>query len=178
MFFVAELIRIQTAVIELAVSGKYWVGRKGGSVLTSIREITDIAQDEIQLTVYAFGKNTLGFLQILQTILARGIKIQIIINRFSRQPASIRKKLAELKKQFGYLTIFDFNPQNQNEDLHAKIIVIDRTWAVVGSPNVSWHGYISNHELALILKGEMVQTIAGMIDDLARSNDTKEVCFV
>lgn len=62
------------------MSGKCLGRRKGGSVLSSIWEISDIAQDEIQLTIYAFGKNTIGFLQILQTLQSCEIMIQIIIN--------------------------------------------------------------------------------------------------
>jgi phosphatidylserine/phosphatidylglycerophosphate/cardiolipin synthase-like enzyme len=153
------------------------VGKRAGSILTSVLSLTSKAEDEIQATVYSFGENTLQYFSILEDLLKRGIKIQLIINRFHGQPYSARTRLKELGKKYRYLTIYDFEPKDKIEDLHAKIIVVDRRWALVGSSNISWHGYISNHELAILIDGDMASSIASMIDDLASCSESNHVMF-
>jgi phosphatidylserine/phosphatidylglycerophosphate/cardiolipin synthase-like enzyme len=159
--------------VDFAVSGKYWVGETGDSILNTIREVSAIAKEEVQLTVYSFGTEIVEFGNILSKILDKGVRIQMIVNRFSKQPPKSIAMILSLKSKHRHLTVLDFNSANILENLHAKIIVVDRQWALVGSSNISWHGHISNHELAIILKGDIVEQISSMLDRLARSPVTK-----
>jgi len=159
--------------VDFAVSGKYWVGHTGGSILNSIREASHLAKEEVQITVYSFGTEIVEFANILSKILDKGVRVQMIVNRFFKQPPKAITVLLNLKSKHRHLTILNFNSLNNLEDLHAKIIVVDRQWALVGSSNISWHGHISNHELAIILKGDIVEQIASMLDRLARSPVTE-----
>jgi cardiolipin synthase len=54
-------------------------------------------------------------------------------------------------------------------DLHAKVLVVDRSIALVGSANLSFHGMVSNHEMALVVRGPTAEVIAERFDMLARS---------
>ncbi len=159
---------MKLADIDIAVSGKYWVGNLGGSILTATREISENAKNEIQMTIYSFGKNIPEFLEIIRDLLKKNIRIQLVINKFNNQPIRVIHDLLKLMSQYQNLTLLDFNPP-ENEDLHAKIMVVDRTWALIGSSNISWHGYISNHELAIIINGEFAENIAKLVDKLAQS---------
>jgi phosphatidylserine/phosphatidylglycerophosphate/cardiolipin synthase-like enzyme len=164
---------MESAEVDFAVSGRYWVGYQGGSILNTIREITVFAKEEVQITVYSFGTQIHEFSNILSKILNKGIRVQLIVNRFSKQPPKAVAMILNLKSKHNHLTVLDFSSTNSLEDLHAKIIVVDRQWALVGSSNISWHGHISNHELAIILKGDIVEQVASLLDSLARSQATK-----
>jgi phosphatidylserine/phosphatidylglycerophosphate/cardiolipin synthase-like enzyme len=55
------------------------------------------------------------------------------------------------------------------EGLHAKVLVADRSAALVGSSNLTFHGLVSSHELAVLVRGPLAGEIADRIDMLARS---------
>lgn len=160
--------------LDIAVSGRYWVGEKG-SIFTSVRNVSTFAKKEVQFSIYSFGRKITEFTYLLNDLLEKNIKVQIIVNKFNNQPVGAKKILSQLKYIYDNLTILDFNPSSKFEDLHAKIIVVDRNWALIGSSNVSWHGYVSNHELAVIIRGEIAEQIAGLLDKLAKSSDTNLV---
>jgi phosphatidylserine/phosphatidylglycerophosphate/cardiolipin synthase-like enzyme len=162
--------------ISFAVTGKYWIGSSAGSVLTAIRQVPDKAKEEVQIAVYSFGDNTVGFMEILESLLEKRIRVQLLINRFLMQPPDAKQKIMGLKAKYGNLTVFSFEPIRKHHDLHAKILVVDREYAIVGSPNISFHGYVSNHELAVIIQGEeLAGKISALLDKLARSPETREV---
>lgn len=162
--------------VSIAVTGKYWIGALAGSVLTAIRQVPDIAKTEVQIAVYSFGRNTVGFMEIVQLLLERKVRVQLMVNRFSSQPAEAKNILIDLKQKHQGLTILSFEPRKKNRDLHAKILVVDREYAIVGSPNISFHGYVSNHEIAIIIKGkELSGQISALLDKLARSPETREI---
>lgn len=161
----------------LAVSGKYWVGEFGRSILSEVRRLSRYAKNEVQISVYSFGKRIPEFSAVLEDLLQRNIRVQIIINRFHEQPKEAKEVLLNLNSAYNHLTLMDFKPRNRLEDLHAKVIVADRNWALIGSPNISWHGYISNHEIALSLKGEIAGQLAELLDKLAQSQITRKVDF-
>ncbi|HXG23887.1 MAG TPA: phospholipase D-like domain-containing protein [Chthonomonadales bacterium] len=48
--------------------------------------------------------------------------------------------------------------------LHAKVIVIDRRQAIVGSANLTAGGLGKNHEIAVLVEGEVAWEIASLID--------------
>src|SRR5690348_14073803 len=110
------------ADIGIAVSGKYWIGNLAGSILTAFREITESAKEEVQITVYSFGKNIPEFVKITEDLLGKNIKMQLIVNRFFKQPHKITDSLLKLQSQYENLTILNFNPLSESEDLHAKIM--------------------------------------------------------
>ena len=54
-------------------------------------------------------------------------------------------------------------------DLHAKVIVVDRRKAIIGSSNLSRRGFLTNYELALLLEGSTATTVASVVDKLLAS---------
>jgi cardiolipin synthase len=155
--------------IDIAVTGKYWVGRGAGSITTALKQLLLQAEDEVQITSYSLGRNTLDLIDTLDRLSARGIRVQLIVNKFNNQPPEAKTRLKEISRRYPYFTLLNFEPKNKSEELHAKIIVVDRRYAMIGSPNISWHGMIANHEIAIIVENGVSAKIASMIDKLARS---------
>ena len=69
--------------------------------------------------------------------------------------------------------LVDFRGEDDNDHLHAKVVVADRLRAIVGSANLTAHGLLLAHELAVLLEGPAADDIAARIDLLARSNLAK-----
>lgn len=71
-----------------------------------------------------------------------------------------------MKSRFPYFEVLDFRPEHRFEDLHAKIIVVDREDALVGSANLTWKGLVGNHELAIVISGKTASSIGTLLDKL------------
>lgn len=92
-----------------------------------------------------------------------------LINRFSSQPESVQERLLKLADKYRNLVLRDFNPDDNREDLHAKLIVIDHSTALVGSANLTWKGMVMNHELMVKLSGKSANAIGELLDRLSKS---------
>jgi phosphatidylserine/phosphatidylglycerophosphate/cardiolipin synthase-like enzyme len=59
----------------------------------------------------------------------------------------------------------------QKKILHAKVIVVDREKAVVGSANFSYGGMASHYEVGVYVDGDEAETLAKMIESVADSTE-------
>jgi phosphatidylserine/phosphatidylglycerophosphate/cardiolipin synthase-like enzyme len=159
--------------IRVVVSGSSWMGGGSGSIDSAIRGLFATANDEVIIVAFAISAGARDLFQQFATLLQRGIRIRILINRYDGQHASVKNELGQLKQQFpGLLQISSFVPAHDQADLHAKAIIVDRTYALVGSANLSLRGLMDNHELGLVLEGAAVADIARAVDLLFRSPQT------
>lgn len=164
-----------TDKVSIVVTGLAWMGQGTRSINSTLEEMLQSATDEIQIAAYILTEGAREFTELLSSCLRRGIKITLILNRFEKQPAKTRKILIDLLHQYNHFNLFEFNPETTNEDLHAKIIVVDRSKAVIGSSNLSWKGLILNHEIAAAISGPSAAKVGSLIDKLLRDKRTKLV---
>lgn len=157
--------------IKIAVTGDSWMRRGTGSIESLIRDSFSKANDEVLIAAYSVSDNR-DFIKMLEDLLVRGIRVAMIINRFYKQDAGTQKTLKELCKKYKNMLIFNFEPASELEDLHAKLIVIDHSYALVGSANLSGRGFFRNHELMVQLSGKAASEIGFLIDTLRRSPNT------
>jgi phosphatidylserine/phosphatidylglycerophosphate/cardiolipin synthase-like enzyme len=158
---------------EVAVTGNFWLGRGLSSIWSLVSDSISKAESEIQIAAYAVGENSdeYEFFELLRGSLARGIRVLMIINRFSNQRESVRTTLLAIAAKYNNFVIKDFNPQDKREDLHAKLIVIDHTIALVGSANLSFKGMVANHELMVKLSGRTAYSIGELLDRLSMNSE-------
>lgn len=149
------------------MTGSAWMGKGTGSIESAIEDMLLKAKEEIQVAAFQITEGCQPFLQLIEGSLSRGIRVTFIINKFESQPISIQKELNRLAILFPHFTQIDFDPKNRKQDLHAKIIVVDRSIALVGSPNLTWRGLVLNHELGVVLSGPVAGTIGHLLDNLA-----------
>lgn len=159
---------------EIAVTGDFWLGRGLGSIWSLVKDSISNAESEVQIAAYAIGENSdeYEFFELLEGALARGIRVLMIVNRFSNQRESVRKSLLELVHKYNSFVIKNFNPQDKREDLHAKLIVIDHSAALVGSANLSFRGMVANHEVMVKLSGKTAYSIGELIDRLSANSES------
>ena len=161
--------------LSVVVTGLAWMGHGIRSIDSTIEEMLTEASDEIQIAAYMITEGANDFIQILMACLNRGVRATLILNRFREQPNETQTSMHKLVRQFPHFRLFEFNPKDRMEDLHAKLIVVDRSIALVGSSNLSWKGLILNHELAVLIKGPIAAKIGSLIDILAKDERTKPV---
>lgn len=161
--------------LKIAVTGTAWMGGGIGSVQSAIEELLSGADEEILIAIYEITAGANKFLDNLRNCLARGIRVTFIINRYFDKPLCIRKKLESLNNIFPYFELRNFEPEAKSDDLHAKLIVVDRSRALVGSANLTWNGLIGNHELAVVVYGKDASKIAELFDKLSRDKHVSRV---
>lgn len=149
--------------IRIVVSGLGWMGGGVGSIESAIEDLLSSAQREILLTAYAIGQADRIF-DLLEAALARGIRVVMIVNRLSEQHRSVQQRLERLSNKYAHFHLYPFQPDEG--DLHAKVLVVDRRMALIGSSNLSYSGMVINHELAVLIEGMHASSIAGAIDTL------------
>ena len=156
--------------LKIVVSGSTWIGGGLGSIESALYRLLTQANDEIQIVAYAISSAAPLLFQQLTAALQRGVRVRLIVNRFALQPTAVQQICNSLLKQFPQLFhLFSFVPQRDEEDLHAKVIVVDRYHALVGSANLSLRGLMDNHELGVVITGVGAVEIARAIDVLLTS---------
>ncbi|GAB4494106.1 MAG: phospholipase D family protein [Anaerolineales bacterium] len=151
--------------IQVVVSGLGWMGSGIGSIETAIEKLLTGAQYEILLTAYSIG-NADHILELLESALARGLRVQMVVNRISKQRESVQLRLKRVQQKCPYFVVHSFEPDGERGDLHAKVLVVDRQRALVGSSNLSYNGMVLNHELAVLIEGKEASEIATVFDKL------------
>lgn len=130
-----------------------------------IEELIKDAEKEIQILAYVISQHAKKMLELLENALSRGVRVTLVINNFQSQEREIRDRLSSLSREFEHMKVVSFEDQDGGE-LHAKVLVMDRKKAVIGSANFSWHGMKKNYEVGVIVEGESVWKLAKLIDDL------------
>lgn len=94
--------------------------------------------------------------------------MQFIVNNLNGTTiGKFSKTQLTLFQKFDNFDLYDFHGSKKRNTLHAKIIVIDRTIALIGSPNISNSAMNHNYEIMLSVGGKDVAKIANLLDMLA-----------
>lgn len=151
--------------LNVVVTGIDWMGGGAGSIESAMRQLFQNAKREILLTVYSITSGADMLFECLEIALGRGVETKMIINRLKKQPSVIQNKLRYLDNTYPHFYLYDFTT-DEYIDLHAKLIVVDRQKAIVGSSNLSKRGLLTNYELALTVEGDTATEIASIVDRL------------
>ena len=151
------------------------MGKGVGSIWRMIEESISTANDEMLVTAYSLSRNSMELLNLTEKALVKGIRVTLIVNRFETQPEVVKEKLRGMNNRFRDFILKDFSPESISEDLHAKLIIIDHSVALVGSANLTWKGIVSNHELMVRVRGTHAGEIGNLVDKLLTSDDAKTI---
>ena len=151
--------------VSVVVTGTAWMGGGIGSIESALERLFREAEHEISLTVYTISSGADLLLDWLEAALARGVQVRLVVNRLRSQPPDVTIRLQQLATVYPHLCLYDFAPEGE-ADLHAKVVVVDRRLALVGSSNLSRRGLLFNHELAVLVEGSGVTDVAIALDRL------------
>lgn len=160
--------------VSIAVTGMAWLGSGVPSVEQEMTSLVRGARRELTLSAYSITSGAIAFLREIREVAAQGVNVTLIVNCFGRQPANVQEFLKEalraLPKRWKLL---NFEPLSGQSELHAKVLTVDRSVALVGSANLSFHGMFSNHEMAIVLRGPTAERIAHRLDMLGSGTSVR-----
>lgn len=152
--------------VEILATGPELIKKGIRGIEPVMEEIIIQASKEIQIMAYVFTSNALHILDLIEQAAKKGIRISIVVNELQSQDKTIISRFKKMTEDFPYVQIFDFTDPKKKQ-LHAKIIVVDRKKAVVGSANFSWGGMYSNYEVGLLIEGPPAWKLAEIVDHLS-----------
>lgn len=154
---------------QVLVTGRLWLGANGArSIGNSLVDLIDSAKQEIIIVAYRLTIAVPELTQSIESALSRGCLIRIIRDASGDPMALEDEYLNRLLDDFQTFSLWDFRDISgpYNCALHAKMVVVDRARAIVGSANFSRNGMIENHEIAVRLEGQPVSSLAAACDKL------------
>ena len=161
--------------LRVLTSGVAWTGREFGSIQTAVEHLLAEARNDVVLVTYLFSGYADSTLAGIESCLRRGCNVRVVLNRFSDQPYPARRQLLTLHEKYERLRLFDFSDAAEAE-LHAKLLIVDRRTAIVGSANVTWRAMVVNHELAVMLdETETAESVMRAVELLLDSPQVKEL---
>jgi hypothetical protein len=140
----------------------------------------------VQISTFSLGhgnEEVKEFFNSIRKLLLDEKKVLLIVNdnEDKQSPTCTgfaKTKMKELKKlrkeKFEY-HLFKSNSTHAGKYLHAKLVVVDRTIALVGSANISKRALSSNYEIMLKVSGkEVCSRLSLMLDNLAKMLGNEE----
>ncbi len=151
---------------RVVVTGVAWMGAGIGSIGTAFEDLLRKARHEVLALMFSLGTGGLDALELLVDTAEHGLPVIAIVNHLETQPVDAQRVLQRLILDRPWAQVWDFSTSTPDEELHAKAIVVDRYWALIGSPNISRRGLLTNYEIGVVLEGEPAAQIAMVIDRL------------
>ncbi|MCV0409374.1 phospholipase D family protein [Nitrosopumilus sp.] len=165
-------------VQAIGASGKVWMGFHAVDIADLLFGELEKADSSIQISSFSTGHDSSEmrhFFNLLEKKLGDPtMKINMIINDDGKNntvTSFARKKIQELEcdkpEQFFPQFFKQTKINNLNKILHAKLIVIDGTTALIGSANISKGALESNYEIMLKIKGNVAVDLSRMLSKLS-----------
>jgi cardiolipin synthase len=161
--------------VSLAVTGLAWLGAGAPSVEQEMIALVKGARREMALCAYAITPGAMSFLTELREVVAQGVSATLVVNGFTGQPLGVQAFLKECARSNDRWRLYDFPLLGAHTELHAKVLVVDRSVALIGSANFSFHGMVSNHEMAVVVRGPTAEAISARIEMLTQGARVKRV---
>tara|TARA_Y100001936_G_C16090105_1_gene685327 strand:+ start:5755 stop:6270 length:516 start_codon:yes stop_codon:yes gene_type:complete len=164
--------------------GKLW-NSDVGTIFDTKSVITELlgqaSNVDIHITAYLFSDHhefTPEIINLLKGCLDRFCRIWMIVDHLYKEydDGGYQHPVDDLKKlnEHANFHLFNFDKEGDSAILHAKIIVVDRKEAFMGSANITNKAMQDNYEIGLqIRSGKHPGNLAKMVERIAYD---KELC--
>lgn len=171
----AELER-RTDTVRLVATGIEWLGGGVAAVERTMASMVASAQREIVMTAYSMTPGGGRVWAEVEKAFATGVRGVILVDRLDQQHQDVRAMLARLAAKYRpRVGLYDFVPAEDRDGLHAKVLVVDREIALVGSANLSHRGLVTAHELSVVVEGPTAGRIVEQVERLLRSPAIRQI---
>jgi phosphatidylserine/phosphatidylglycerophosphate/cardiolipin synthase-like enzyme len=165
-----EEVSRRTDAVRVVATGIAWLGGGVAAVERTMADLVASAKQEIVLTAYSMTLGSERIWDELERALATGVRCTLVIDRYDQQDAEARTLLGRLATMYpATMQMFEFVPVDDRDGLHAKVVVVDREAALIGSANLSHRGLVSAHELSVVVEGPTAGQIVEQVERLLRS---------
>jgi len=150
----------------LLVTGRHFARQGLRGIMPVMQELVADAKREIQLLAFVMTDSARPLLRAVEHALERGVAATIVVNTIAGQKCDLEPDLLRLARLFHHARVFYF-ADSEGSQLHAKVLIADREAAVIGSANYTWGGFVSNHELGMLVRGNLAWQLSELSDRLA-----------
>ncbi len=166
----------QADVVRVVATGIEWLGGGIAAVERTMVDLIAGATREVVLTAYSMTLGSERVWDEIERAIATGIRTTLVIDRHDDQDADARALVSRLASRYApTLQVYDFVPADDRDGLHAKVLVVDREAALIGSANLSHRGLVSAHELSVVIEGPTAGLIVEQVERLVRSSSVHRV---
>jgi phosphatidylserine/phosphatidylglycerophosphate/cardiolipin synthase-like enzyme len=166
--------RIDT--VRVVATGISWLGGGVAAVERTMADLIASAKQEVVLTAYSMTLGSERIWEELARALATGVRCTLVIDRYEQQDEEARMLLGRLATTYpATMQMFEFVPMDDRDGLHAKVVVVDRGAALIGSANLSHRGLVSAHELSVVVEGPTAGQIVEQVERLLRSHSVRRI---
>lgn len=151
---------------KVIVTGNGWLGGGFESIGSVFRAALSEAETEVMIGTYSMSGATGYVYECIEETLKRNVRVVLFINRFNSQDKSAKERIMNLKYSYMNFEVYSFESENNIEDFHAKVTVVDRKRAIIGSSNISRRGFTTNHEIAVYVEGKIADEAARALEKL------------
>ena len=136
--------------IKVVASGKKWIG--SGILLTSTVIEDLINKSKTSLVITSYVLSDYKTINLIKNALERGITIDLFVYKSSLNK-KIYKEINLLNEKFIGLNLY---LAKEEEFLHSKVLICDKTEVLIGSANLTNNGLTTNYELGVLIKNQDV----------------------
>ncbi len=158
----------------ILVSGASWFGSGLRSISSVLEEMVMNAKSEILIGVYSIGSIDEALFFYLTNSINHGVNLVMFINRYHRQPEWARGYFERLRSGHSRVIIYSVECP-EGEDFHAKVFVVDRSKAIIGSANLSQKGFTYNYEMGVYVEGILADEAAGALERLVINGVARKI---
>jgi phosphatidylserine/phosphatidylglycerophosphate/cardiolipin synthase-like enzyme len=160
--------------VSIVATGIEWLGGGVAAVERTMTQLVSRAERELILTAYAVTSGSERVWEQIERALETGVRCTLIVDRLTEQRDEVQALLRRLAKgHAAALRTYDFVAADEREGLHAKVLIVDRRVALIGSANLSHRGMVSAHELAVVIEGPTAELMAEQVERLLRSGSVR-----
>lgn len=149
----------------ILISGTSWFGCGLRSISSVLEEMVTNAKSEILIGVYSIGSIDDLLAIYLTESLNRGVNLVMFVNRYFQQPERARYCVERLCSGHSRVNVYSVECP-EGEDFHAKVFVVDRSRAIIGSANLSQKGFTYNYEMGVYVEETLADEAARVLERL------------
>ena len=140
------------ADISVVATGDKGIGYGTETFAGALERLLTLAKREIIATLYLVSD--LDILNLIRDALERGVAVKLFVNGSeSVTDPKFKTGLTELETLSERFKKLEIRAIRQGI-LHAKVLVVDYEWAIVGSANLTFSGMSANYELGILIHSE------------------------
>lgn len=145
--------------MQIIASGDKWIGYGIRTFPAVVKELIDKSEKSIIITIYMISD------KIIIDNIKNALKRNVLVELFIYYPTpeinfNATNELSELTGRYTNLRIHKV----EKKMLHAKVLVVDYKYLMIGSANLTFGGMIKNYELGVLIEDkEIASEVASLI---------------
>lgn len=162
--------------VEVVCTAPDRLGFSVRTTLATARELIQVSQEEVVIVGYVFTGGAGVLITDLATARLRGVQVTLIGNQMEIHLPVIRSLWPPGSPA---PTIFsrDADERDPMSALHAKLLLCDRTSALVTSANFSHHGMHQNIEIGVKVQSPALERLRGFVGAMMTLGEVRQLTW-